>query len=251
MAPVDCPNCGYQVENEDVRFCPSCGGSMGAGEVAAAGGQGGSSPPPSHENSVPFEDMSLPFAQRYFRTIGMAVSDPVTLFSRMDAVGIGAPLLFAVINGTVVAVFTIFWQMMFGGLAMLGGGMHADEFAVGTGLYILFMFLSPLFAVIGQFIGAAIYHVALMIFGDGQRGFAVTFRALAYGNSPNLLAVVPFCGGFIGGIWALVLVIIGGKHGHGTDWWRAILAYFLPAILCCCLAIWLAMTFGFIGALSQ
>lgn len=75
--------------------------------------------------------------------------------------------------------------------------------------------------------------------------------AVAYGNSPNVLCIVPFCGGIIGGLWAVVLIIIGGKLGHGTEWWKAVLAYFLPAIVCCCLVTWLMMTFGFLGAIAN
>jgi hypothetical protein len=66
-----------------------------------------------------------------------------------------------------------------------------------------------------------------------------------------LLGVVPICGGIVGAIWAIVLVIIAGKLGHGTDWWRAILAYFLPIILCCCLLTWLATALGLIGTFAN
>ena len=36
-----------------------------------------------------------------------------------------------------------------------------------------------------------------------------------------------------------------------TDAWRVILAYFLPSILCCCLLLWLLMSFGLLGALAN
>ena len=134
---------------------------------------------------------------------------------------------------------------------MLAGGADTEEFAIGTGLYVLFILLSPLFVLIGLFITTALYHVSLLILGNGQRGFAVTFRAVAYGNTPTILGIVPFCGGIVGGIWAMVLVIMAFKLGHGTDWWRAILAYFLPTIVCCCLLTWLLMSFGLLGALAN
>jgi hypothetical protein len=58
---------------------------------------------------------------------------------------------------------------------------------------------------------------------------------MAYGGTPQLLGIIPFCGGVIGGIWALVLFILGAIHGHKTDWWRALIAYFAPVVVCCCL----------------
>jgi hypothetical protein len=185
------------------------------------------------------------------QTIGMAFTNPMQLFSAIPSGDIGLPLIYGVIVSSVGGIFSILWNMMFGGLAMLGGGADAGEFAISTGMYLALIFLMPVLVAIGLFISAAIYHVALLILGDGERGFAVTFRAVAYGDTATLLCVLPLCGGLIGGIWALVLAIIAAKLGHGTDWWKAILAYFLPMILCCCLITWLAMTFGFIGAIAD
>ena len=233
-----------------METCPACGASLTA-QAEPIGGGGAPQPPQPPGNSVPFEDASLPFSQRFFRTVAMAFTNPVGLFSGLSDGDLGAPLVYGVIVGTFTGVVALLWNMMFGGLAMLAEGVDAEEFAIGTGIYVLILFLMPFFALLGLFVSAAIYHVALMILGDGKRGFSVTFRAVAYGNTPNLLAVIPFCGGVAGGIWALVLVIIGGKIGHGTDWWRAILAYFLPTILCCCLLTWLLMTLGFFGAISS
>ena len=201
-------------------------------------------------STVPFEDTSQPFFQRLFQTIGMALTNPMVMFSGMGGGDLSMPLLYGVLIGTVTAVFSILWNMLFSGMALLGGG-GGEEFVVSTGMYVLFMFICPLFVVVGLFISSALYHVALLVLGDGQRGFSTTFRAIAYGYTPNLFAVVPICGGLIGGIWGVVLVIIGGKQGHDTDWWKAILGYFLPTLICCCLIIWLASMFGFLGALSN
>jgi len=64
--------------------------------------------------------------------------------------------------------------------------------------------------------------------------------------------VVPIIGGFVGGIWTLVLEIIGLKEAHGTDYWRVILAVVIPVILalfCCCLAA--AMIISAIGVAAS
>lgn len=253
MEPATCPQCGRPVIEASAETCPACGANLAA--QAAPGGvvtvDAEPPPPQPSGNSVPFEDSSQPFLQRFFSTVGMAFSNPVGLFSSMPSGDLGAPLVYGVIVGTITGVVAIVWNLMFGGLAMLVEGVDAGEFAIGTGIYVLILFLMPFFALLGLFVSSAIYHVALLILGDGQRGFSVTFRAVAYGNTPNLLAVIPLCGGFAGGIWALVLVIIGGKIGHGTDWWRAILAYFLPTIICCCLMTWLLMTLGVFGAIAN
>ncbi len=201
------------------------------------------------QNTIPFEDASQPFFQRLFRTVGMAFTQPLRLFSVTPDGDIGLPLIYGLIVGTVSGVIGTLWGMLFGGFAMLFEGVRAKEFAVSTGMYILIMFLMPLFVLVGMFISTVINHLCLLVLGDGKRGFAVTFRAVAYGNTPALLCLLPVCGGFIGGIWAMVVQIIGFKAGHRSEWWQAILAYFLPAICCCCLAIYLLMTFGILGAI--
>ena len=35
------------------------------------------------------------------------------------------------------------------------------------------------------------------------------------------------------GLWSLVLNILGAFYGHRTDAWRAVVAYFIPLIVCC------------------
>ena len=259
MEPVACSNCGQRIEDDGTRVCPACGTTLDPGQSAAGGDPAGSSAEPGGPagpggppaNSVPFEDRSLPFLQRLLRTVGMAFTEPGRLFSAMARDDLGPPVVYGLLTGTVMAIISILWHMLFFGTAMLAEGARAEELFLGTGLYVLIIFLSPFFTLIGLFITTAIYHVCLLIVGDGQRGFGVSFRAVAYGNTPALLGIVPLCGGLVGGLWAMVLVIMAFKLGHGTDWWRAILAYFLPTILCCCLVGWLMMSFGLLGALAH
>ena len=57
---------------------------------------------------------------------------------------------------------------------------------------------------------------------------------MAYANgSANWIQIIPFCGGFIAGIYTLVLDCMGLARAHETDTWRAVVAVLLPALLCC------------------
>ena len=208
-------------------------------------------PPPIVVNSIPFEDRALPFAERLTRTMGLAFSAPGQLFSAVPSTEIGPPLLYGVLIGSVAIFFGVMWQMLFGSLLMLAEPREPGALAISTAMYLAVMLTSPLLAALGLFVSAGIYHVVLLILGGGRRGFAVTFRAVAYGNTPQLLGVVPFCGGIVAGVWCIVLYVIGASKGHGTEWWRALLAYFLPAILCCCVLIWALMSLGLLGALGS
>ncbi len=235
-----CTNCGHSIDDPLAESCPNC-----TAPLAAGGDQ-----PPSPRSSVPFEDATIPFLERFLATVKLAFSNPVQLFSNMPESGIGPPLVYGVVVSSIGAVVGLVWQTMFGGMATLFGG-SGEEFAVSTGLMVLIAILSPLFAALGIFIASGIFHLMLMLLGGANRGFETTLRAVCYGYTPNLLAIIPICGGLVGSVWSLVLVIMGAIYGHRTDGWRAVLAYFLPLIVCCCLAAGLASMFGLFGTLAN
>jgi hypothetical protein len=51
------------------------------------------------------------------------------------------------------------------------------------------------------------------------------------------LAIVPFCGGAIGGIWGMICTIIGLAQAQETSTGKAAAAVLIPLVLCCGLAI--------------
>jgi hypothetical protein len=184
-------------------------------------------------------------------TIGLAFSNPTRLYSDMPTDDIGLPVAYGVITGTIATVLGLLWQIFFGGLATIAEGAGAGELAISTGILVVLMVFSPALVLVGMFISAGIYHLMLLLLGDGSRGFGVTLRAVAYGSTPNLLGIVPLCGGLVGGLWTLVLIIMGAYYGHRTEGWRAILAYFLPLIACLCVGFVLLSMFGFLGVLAN
>jgi hypothetical protein len=73
------------------------------------------------------------------------------------------------------------------------------------------------------FVGGAWMHLWVHIFG-GRRGhgYSQTLKAIIYGATPMYVAGwVPFIGGVIGSIWAIVLIIIGLRELHGMTTGRA------------------------------
>jgi hypothetical protein len=110
----------------------------------------------------------------------------------------------------------------------------------------------PLFIVVGLFIGSAIVHLCLMIVGGANQSFETTFRVLAFSQgSTGPLQMIPICGGFIAGVWALVCNCIGLARAHETDTGRAVLAVFLPLIVCCGGGMLLLFMFGGLALLQH
>ena len=250
-----------------------------AADLAAAGPASASTPPPPSPSDGPppvaatlatapsagdSENVAprsgLPWENReqrgwfnaFIETLQMVLTRPSAAFTAMKSTGgLGDPLIYALIGagtGAVVSYLFSFGlqavgfgagqQSGFGALSWLGAG------AIG------FVVLMPIFVVLGLFIGAGIIHLCLMMVGGAKQPFETTFRVLAYTQgSVGPLQMVPFCGGVIAGIWGLVLYCIGLARAHEIETGRAILAVFLPVVVCCGGAILLAMLGG-LGAMT-
>jgi hypothetical protein len=85
--------------------------------------------------------------------------------------------------------------------------------------------------IVGLFIGSAWTHLWVYLLG-GREGFTQTFKAVAYGATPSYaFGWIPFVGGIVGSIWAIVLTIIGIRELHGITTGRAVGAYLLAVFI--------------------
>lgn len=248
---VTCPSC--KAENKsDAQFCFNCGQPLTSAAAQTVDAMRPAPPRPGMAvGPVPFEarEKHGGFFAALWETWKEACFSPNTFFEKVGrSEDLNAPLLFAVICGSVGIIvqqaLSLALQGVIAGLlpsqqrggAMFGIGVNA---AVSVG----FMVLAPLWVLLGLIIGTAIVHVGLMIFGGAKKGFNMTLRTMAYASAAQAFGVIPFCGAYIGGIWTLVLEIIGLAKAHETDTWRAVLAVFLPLVVCCGLALVLGMGF--------
>ena len=82
--------------------------------------------------------------------------------------------------------------------------------AMGTIFVIIFC---PILIALSVFIGAGIIHLCLMLVGGAKKSYETTLRVVCFATgSTQPLLIVPFCGGFIAGIWGLIV----GMHRSGT-----------------------------------
>ena len=175
------------------------------------------------------------FFNALIETVMMVLTKPEQAFAIMKREGgLGDPLLYVVICGSAGALISLLYQFFMKSLGM-GFGRNGLGELFGLGFVsILIVIFIPVFVLIGVFIGSAITHVCLMIVGGAKYPFETTLRVVSYGNgSAHLLNVIPFCGGFIALVAALIVGCIGLARAHETDTWRAVLAILLPMIICC------------------
>jgi len=192
------------------------------------------------------------FFNAFVETLMMVLGKPGVAFTVMKREGgLGEPLLYLVVGSSFGIIVYILMTLLLPSAIPLGDRDGMGHL-VGAGIGSVFMIiLAPVFAAIGAFIASAIFHVCLMIVGGARHSFETTFRVVCFtGGSVDPLLIIPFCGGLIVGIWKIVLYCIGLSRAHETDIGRAVLAVFLPLIVCCGGVLLIAFMFGALGAWS-
>jgi hypothetical protein len=165
-------------------------------------------------------------AGSFLATVKGVLLAPTQTFQTMRRDGgLGTPFLFGLLGGTIGVWASVVYQAV---LLMISGEIGAFGVLMGTAIG------GPIAIIVVMFIAAGIYHLMLMVLGSGQRGFETTFRVEAYAvGTVGLFSLIPVCGGLIGGIWGLVVVIIGLAEAHEISRGKAAAAVLIPWALCC------------------
>jgi hypothetical protein len=206
-------------------------------------------------SGLPWDDRQQKgFFTAFIETLQMVLTRPVEAFTVMKREGgFGEPLIYAVVGGSVGAIVAFLFSLLFHSFGMLTDQRNPLGAMAGMGIgSIGFIILIPLFIVIGLFIGAGIIHLCLMIVGGANQPFETTFRVLAFTQgSTGVLQLIPVCGGLIAAVWGIVVNCIGLARAHETDTGRAVLAVFLPLVVCCGLSLVLLFMVGGLAGLGH
>lgn len=224
-----CSHCGY--ESRGTATCPLCGGTMSVAEAAPDPAV----PPPA---GLPaWEDPAIPFPRDLLHTWVRSLARPTDLFRRVpwDAAA-ARPILYFLIIAIVTAFFTLWWEAVLGRsdvwplLAELGIAP-----AVGGAASVLRFFFAPFAALVWLVVSSLLFHAFVLMLSPERRGFRATLRVACYAAGPGVLAIVPFVGPLVGGVWSLVLIGIGLREAHrmtgGAAAVAVILAVLAPALL--------------------
>lgn len=167
-----------------------------------------------------------------YLTIKGVLLSPGAFFHRMPSqVGMAQPLLFAVAIGVVASFFSWMWALSGSSLQVLVDEDFGDAAHSALWGFLAFLF-SPVTVAVLVILKAAIIHGVLMLVGGNRLGFEATFRVAAYSEATAILALLPFCGSVVGGVWALAVTVIGLYSIHESDPWKSIVAVVAPMILC-------------------
>lgn len=264
---IKCPECGFSLNGDETK-CPNCGYVLKTEEVNSPVSNTPPPPPITNEvpppyipsggkKTIPFDDDSIPFFDRLFATVKLALFNPKEFFADYDFTAkIGSGILFAIIMGFVSGVFGFIYNLVFrsslyGMLAQWGNiplkqVQMQNMFAIFGGF--IGIVLIPIAVVIGLFIMGGIYHLLLMMVNGAKNGFEATINVVAYTSAAMLFAIVPFCGGLIGWLYRIILNIIGLAEVHETSTGNASFAVLLPYIFCClCFVVYMLAILGVVG----
>lgn len=167
--------------------------------------------------------------QAIYQTIKAVLFSPDAFFRKLKYKGgMKEPLAFGLLTGSIGAMFGVFWQF----LMMTGGLFPMADMVVGQfGLSLIFLvsiIFIPIAMVVGMFISSGIWHLFLLLLKGADHGFEGTFRVVSYSQSAQIVSLIPVLGGWVSGIWQLVIQIIGLKELHETTYLKVILAFLIP-----------------------
>jgi hypothetical protein len=205
-------------------------------------------------SGLPWENrQQLGFAKAWFDTVAMLITRPGEAFAMMRPEGgLLDPLLFGLIGGCAGSIISILFQGLMRSIPGFSGGSNDFFGALGLSpmvFFIVYAILSPLLVALGLFIGSGILHLCLMLVGGANRSFETTFRVVCFsGGAANLFSMIPMCGGLIAGVYQIVLNCIGLTRAHQTTTGKALMAIFLPLIICCAVCILFGVILGGFGA---
>ncbi|HZM53289.1 MAG TPA: YIP1 family protein [Vicinamibacteria bacterium] len=281
---TQCPNCHTVLPDPPERFCPSCGTDLAAAVTAAPpyppppppgyppsgyappsypppGGGGYGAPPPGGQ--TPWERRSqIGIVNALIETTKQVLLQPVVFFRSMPVTGgLGDPLLYAVIIGYAGLLVSTIYNLVFRGvltssLSRFGGNSEMEQLASfmqgGTGV-VVNLILGPVFIVVFLFVSAGIFHLVLLALGGAARGFEGTFRVAGYSQAASIFNIIPVCGGLVGLVYVIVLLVIGLSEAHGISRGKAAAGVLIPFVIlcCCCSGIIAAAVFGMAGALNR
>jgi hypothetical protein len=249
---IVCPFCGFSKKTSDQMIperarwaiCPRCrrkfelpqseketrAAIRDMGHEVLSNDAGDESQPGSERQGSPWEARSeYGFVRGAWETFKASVFSPATFFRGLTVNGgLREPLAFGLLMGAIGNMFSLFWPVI-----LVSGGLFPFGEAVLSQLdaalvFLILLVVVPVCVTIGMVIYSAILHVLLLVVRGGKNGFEATFRVVAYSQAVQMWELVPVIGSWIGGVWRLVVQVIGLREIHGVSYSRVIIAFILP-----------------------
>jgi len=193
----------------------------------------------------------------FIEKIKLIIGDSNKFYDKVSGEDLGEPikyLLLVLIIPTVLIILLsgLFMTFVLGIIQAMPGGADIPAFVLTLGpligvLFGVFYYISTF---VGSFIHGAILHVIVYLMG-AKKGFQNTYKAVAYGQTPNIIfGWIPLLN-IVFGIWSWYLVIKGLSKLQDMTMGRAFLATIIPIIVLIALAVLGAMMFAIASSVGS
>ena len=226
-----CRHCGY--ESEGLETCPLCSTVVNKED----GGDGLL----GRVNRPRWEDATQSFPQNLIDTWRRSVLEPGRFFKGVPhEEAVGRPILYYLIISVISGFFLLWWDAVSSAAQLptpiswsryIGADQLLPLSSGTSASALLSFFLIPFVSIIGLVLWSGLLHLIVFMFRPKRRGFSATLRALSYAAGPSLLAVVPIIGSLIGGLWSLILTVIGIREAHRMSTRNAVATVLLAMIV--------------------
>jgi len=181
-------------------------------------------------------------------TIKGFLMQPVESFRKVRGTSLGDAITYFLIIVIINTILTVIVDLVFASaiLAMftqvmvqMGMGEVFLMEMIGMVAVAIIMVIASLVLL---FVFAGWLHLFVYLLG-GRKGYAETVKAMIFGSTPYMLiGWIPVIGLFVGGIWSLILEILGIRELHQVSPGRAagavVLSVFILALLIILIAAW-------------
>ena len=181
-------------------------------------------------------------------TIKGFLMQPVESFRKVRGTSLGDAITYFLIIVIINTILTVIVDLVFASailamftqvMAQMGMGEVFLMEMIGMVAVAIIMVIASLVLL---FVFAGWLHLFVYLLG-GRKGYAETVKAMIFGSTPYMLiGWIPVIGLFVGGIWSLVLEILGIRELHQVSTGRAagavVLSVFILALLIILIAAW-------------
>lgn len=187
-------------------------------------------PAPAPRRPVPWEDPEVFGLAGFFRTLRDLLFHPDRFFETLEGEGWAEPLAFALIVSTAGLLGALFWQLLV--LAPAASPEDVARLSLGSALeekvLVALMAASPLLVLVNLGVGSLCWWGSVAMLGVSRK-FTPAWRIFCYAQGGMALALIPFFGLVLAGLWTLALLYYGAKQVYGFSAWGSLgaLAIFL------------------------
>jgi hypothetical protein len=191
--------------------------------------------------------------RRWWESCKLGMFSPTQYYQQLRHTDdLGRAIGFAAVCAAVSTILGTLVSFVFMALlaSSTGVGGMGGAFPIGVGLLMQGMqiLVAVPLQIVGLFVGGAILHVGVIIFIRTRGSYVNTVVVLAYALCPAVWALIPFLGGYVTGIWALLVAFRGIVVIHRTTWARALVACMTPSLLLLTALVLIAGSLAFITA---